>query len=205
MPELRLPFDPKLTPKQRAQLAYDNLLEACDGDQKAAFRSLCAFAQRQKEARRSMTYDERWGSSKGGRILAAAHRRMARDQGEGGGEFNIADLTEEQLRGIVEELAGEQGGTDRIRVAHDRRMKRVAQDDPNWFEGRPNPGGTIEPMTGTLTHDPAGSRSANAGAADNLPPSLRKAAEDMAILRDGRAQKSYAERFPDAARLGRIG
>ena len=102
MPELRLPFDPKLTPKQRAQLAYDNLLEACDGDQKAAFRSLCAFAQRQKEARRSMTYDERWGSSKGGRILAAMDAR-ARDQGEAGGGENLEDL-ENLLNALIGEV-----------------------------------------------------------------------------------------------------
>ena len=201
--ERRLPFKPALSPKAKAERAYNNLLEACDGDQAAAFEAVCAYAERQREGRRALTYDTRF-PSRGQQILSTMHRSMARDQDHPGGEFNIADLTEEQLRGIVEELAGEQGGTDRIRVAHDRRMKRLGQDNPNYFEGRPNPGGTIEPMAGSLTHDPAGSRSGNAGAQD-WSPRLQREFEDRRILADGRAQKSYAERFPDAARLGRAG
>jgi hypothetical protein len=198
--ERRLPFKPALSPKAKAERAYNNLLEACDGDQAAAFEAVCAYAERQREGRRALTYDTRF-PSRGQQILSTMHRSMARDQDHPGGEFNIADLTEEQLRGIVEELAGEQGGTDRIRVAHDRRMKRLGQDNPNYFEGRPNPGGTIEPMAGSLTYEPAGSRAAGY---DHLPPSLRKEAEALAVFKNPGAMRSYDERFPDAARLGRV-
>jgi hypothetical protein len=194
---MRIPFDPQLTAQQRAQLAYDNLLASCDGDPAAAFRSLCAFAQRQREGRRALTYDERWGSSKGGRILAAMDAR-ARDQGEAGGGENLEDL-----ENLLNALIGEDRARPVMKYIHDCRAAG-AQDNPNWFEGRPNPGGTIEPMAGSLTHDPAGSRSGNAGAQD-WSPRLQREFEDRRILADGRAQKSYAERFPDAARLGRAG
>ena len=125
-----------------------------------------------------------------------ARDRYARDQGgEPGGE-ELMDL-----ENMLKELIGEDHAGRVMKYIHDCRAAS-AQDQPPDFQGKPLTGGGMVPTTGTLSVDPGGSKSANAASAqDWVPPSMRKQYEDMAILRDGRSLRSYAERFPDAMRF----
>jgi len=76
-------------------------------------------------------------------------------------------------------LADNDGGLDGL---------RRATDEPSPFPGRPTPGGGLDPLD-------------NNGAQD------RRMAADRAIRRTaaaGRAARGFAQRFPNAARVGRL-
>jgi hypothetical protein len=87
MLEERLPLRLELSPQARAQRAFDDALEAFAGPREAIV-AIGGFIKRQKEARKSMAYDQRW--------------RGARDQGEPGGGENLEDLAS-----MLKELIGE--------------------------------------------------------------------------------------------------
>jgi hypothetical protein len=162
-------------------------LDAFEGP-KEALEAVAGFIARQKQARETMAYDSRWRGARDVR---------ARDQGP-------EEYSDQELLGLIREAIGEEGPLgDALRYrAQDRR--RGAQDQPPDFQGKPLTGGGMIPTTGTLTHDPANSRSANAGAQD-WSPRMQREYEDMRILASGEAQRGYASRFPSAARLGRVG
>jgi hypothetical protein len=189
MPEDRLPLRLVPTAEETAQQAYDDALEAFDGP-KEALEAIGGYIKRMKEGRRGMAYDSRW---------RGARDTRARDQGNGGGE-ELADL-----ESMLKELIGEDRARPVMKYIHDCRAAGAA-DQPPDFQGKPLTGGGMVPTTGSLTVDPNSSKSANAASSfDHLPPSLRREAEALAIFKDGRAMRSYAERFPGAMRLGRAG
>jgi hypothetical protein len=137
MPEDRLPLRLVPSAKEKAQQAYDDALEAFDTPREA-LEGVAGYIKRMKQGRRALAYDHRW--------------RGARDQGR-------EEYSDEELLGLIREAIGEEGPLgDALRFrAQDRR--RGAQDQPLDYGP--------QPTTGSLTHEPAGSRSANAGATDS--------------------------------------
>jgi hypothetical protein len=202
MPEMRLPFRPVPTAKERAQLALDDAKEAF-GSGGEALEAVAAFIKRMKEGRRAMAYDSRW--------------RGARDQEPEVGR-------EEELAALLSELIGEDRAAPVLKYIRDCRAAS-AQDQPPDFQGKPLTGGGMVPTTGSLTYEPAGSKSANAASAQDrawdralYPDKLRHLQHEAAVKQfnealrsnpgamaldaaNGRRAKSYAERFPDAMRL----